>query len=52
MTAPKFVVPDQREIWCTSRQESWGRKETSDIICAAQIVTHQEIWFKKTVPKH
>ena len=44
LTAPKIVVPDQSEQWYT--QQSWRRKETIDISCTAQFLTHHEIWPK------
>ena len=58
MTAPKILFPDQGENWC---RQSWRHKETIDISCTAQFVTHHEIWQiknknknknKKTVPIH
>ena len=36
----KIVFPDQGENWC---RQFWRHKETIDISCTAQFVTHQEI---------
>ena len=43
-TAKKIVVPNQGENWC---RQSWRHKETIDISCTAQFVTHQDMTTKR-----
>ena len=40
MTAKKIAIPDQAEIWC---RQCLRHKETIDVSCIAQFITHQEI---------